>query len=363
MTSTPPPPPPNAPAPGNEPDTATEPPPHRGPRRTAAEIRDLTRLRRSVSDRRIAGVAGGIARHLDIDPVIVRVTLVVLIFFGGAGLILYAALWLLLPREGTDDRPLGLDDANRSVAVIIAGVLAALALLGDSWGAFWFPWPLAIIALVVVLLLNRRDRSRAPGTAAGPRAVAPTGTAYAAAPPPVTDRHRGPLLFWFTLALIALGIGVLGVVDLAGVAVPHAGYPALALALTALMLVLGAFYGRAGGLVLLGLVLTVALVVTSAVGRWDNTRLTVTPMSPASVASSYEFSTGELVLDLSRVDDPEGLDGRTITLTGTAGRLAVVVPSGWTVRVDARVRGAGEIRLFGETSDGVDVAVARDRLG
>ena len=28
---------------------------------------------------------------------------------------------------------------------MVVGVLAALALVGDSWGGFWFPWPLAII--------------------------------------------------------------------------------------------------------------------------------------------------------------------------------------------------------------------------
>ena len=36
------------------------------------------------------------------------------------------------------------------------------------------------------------------------------------------------MLFWFTLALPALGIGVLGIVDLAGVPIADAAYPALA---------------------------------------------------------------------------------------------------------------------------------------
>ena len=40
------------------------------------------------------------ARHLDIDPLILRVAFVVLVFFGGAGLILYGACWLLVPEEG-----------------------------------------------------------------------------------------------------------------------------------------------------------------------------------------------------------------------------------------------------------------------
>ena len=49
-----------------------------GPRVTRDEMRDLGRLRRSARDRKVAGVAGGLARHLDIDPLILRVTFVVL---------------------------------------------------------------------------------------------------------------------------------------------------------------------------------------------------------------------------------------------------------------------------------------------
>ena len=50
----------------------------------------------------MAGVAGGLGRHLDVDPTILRVLFVVLVFFGGAGLLLYGALWLLVPEEGTE---------------------------------------------------------------------------------------------------------------------------------------------------------------------------------------------------------------------------------------------------------------------
>ena len=97
-----------------------------GPQRSREDLRDLGRLRRSVSDRKIAGVAGGLARHLDIDPVIVRVALVVLVFFGGAGLLIYGACWLFVPEEGAQVAPLGLDDRSRSIALVVAGVLAVL---------------------------------------------------------------------------------------------------------------------------------------------------------------------------------------------------------------------------------------------
>lgn len=49
----------------------------------------------------IAGVAAGVARYLDIDPTLVRIALVVLTFFGGVGVLLYGAGWILIPEEGT----------------------------------------------------------------------------------------------------------------------------------------------------------------------------------------------------------------------------------------------------------------------
>src|ERR1044072_3988853 len=86
------------------PDTSQQPgpAPDSGPRVGWDDIRDIARLRRSRPGLRVAGVAGGLGRHLDIDPVILRVEFVVLTFFGGVGLLLYIALWLLLPEDGRD---------------------------------------------------------------------------------------------------------------------------------------------------------------------------------------------------------------------------------------------------------------------
>ena len=144
-----------------------------GPRTTRDEIRDLGRLRRSTHDRKVAGVAGGLARHLDIDPIILRVAFVVLAFFGGAGLILYGACWLLVPEDGSHQAPVQLDEKSRTVALVVLGVIAALALVGDSWGAYWFPWPLAIIGLIAFVWLSRNGRGR--GGTAGAPAGTPTG--------------------------------------------------------------------------------------------------------------------------------------------------------------------------------------------
>ena len=57
------------------------------------------RLVRSRNDRMIAGVAGGLAAMLNIDPLLVRIGLLALAFLNGFGFMLYLALWLLVPNE------------------------------------------------------------------------------------------------------------------------------------------------------------------------------------------------------------------------------------------------------------------------
>jgi phage shock protein C len=59
-------------------------------------------LRRPVHGRMLAGVAAGIADYFGVDPTIVRIALVVATFFGGAGIAVYLAGWLLIPEEGSN---------------------------------------------------------------------------------------------------------------------------------------------------------------------------------------------------------------------------------------------------------------------
>ena len=159
----------------------TQPPPtpgpDSGPRVGWDDIRDLGRIRRTTSDRRVAGVAGGLARHLDIDPLIVRVAFVVLTFFGGAGLLLYIACWLLLPEDGSDWGRVALDRRSRTVALVLVGALVLVILAGHTWWGSGYPWALLIVAGIVALVatqLPRRDRrtpaadGSAPATGAVP---------------------------------------------------------------------------------------------------------------------------------------------------------------------------------------------------
>lgn len=55
-------------------------------------------LTRSETNKRLAGVAGGIAEYFGIDPILVRVAFVVAAFMGFTGVLVYVVLWIVLPR-------------------------------------------------------------------------------------------------------------------------------------------------------------------------------------------------------------------------------------------------------------------------
>jgi phage shock protein PspC (stress-responsive transcriptional regulator) len=324
-------------------------------------LRSYEQLRRSTTDRKIAGVAGGLGRHLDIDPTIVRVVLVVLCFFGGAGFLLYGVAWLLVPEDGRQTGKIATQPGTRNALLIGTGVLAALLLLGDSVHGLGFPWAALLVGVgVLVYLAVRAKEPRADGAAPPPQSP-PTG-APPWAPPPTPPpyqppRRTGPLLFGPTLALMAVALGGLGLYDALGGAVVAGAYPALALAVVGLMLVVGAFAGRAGGLVLLGIVSALALAGTSigsAAGDFGHDAQTLrrTPLHASGVRDSYFVPTGRLVLDLSRVRDPQSLEGRHLEVGTRAGEVVVVLPRHSSVDVTADISGPGQVDLPGHRAGG-----------
>ncbi len=68
----------------------------------AADRHPADRLHRSRDHRMLAGVADGLADYFDVDTTLVRVGFVALALFGGVGVPLYLAGWLLIPDEGSD---------------------------------------------------------------------------------------------------------------------------------------------------------------------------------------------------------------------------------------------------------------------
>src|SRR5436190_16651280 len=93
------------------------------------------RLTRSTSDRVIAGVAGGLGRYFGVDPVVMRLALIVLTFFGGAGVLLYGAAWLLVPSDDKAGASFDAGDVARRTGIVLGVlVLTVVAAVGGFWG-------------------------------------------------------------------------------------------------------------------------------------------------------------------------------------------------------------------------------------
>ena len=131
------------------------------------------RLRKS-HDKRIAGVAGGLADYFDTDPTLVRVLFVIGLFigpFGGAVLIGYIALWIIMPDPEGDApaRPAagsGTTDTTLILGIIILAI-GLLMLLRTSWvwtswfgwAAAGFVWPAFLIALGAYIIFRAQNRA------------------------------------------------------------------------------------------------------------------------------------------------------------------------------------------------------------
>ena len=57
------------------------------------------KLYRSRTNRKLAGVCGGLAQYFNVDATLIRVLFIVLAVLGGSGLVLYLALWIIVPNQ------------------------------------------------------------------------------------------------------------------------------------------------------------------------------------------------------------------------------------------------------------------------
>ena len=57
------------------------------------------KLYRSLEDKKIAGVCGGLARYLGVDPTVMRIIFLALLLVFGGGLLLYLIVWLIAPER------------------------------------------------------------------------------------------------------------------------------------------------------------------------------------------------------------------------------------------------------------------------
>ncbi|WP_422743736.1 PspC domain-containing protein [Micromonospora sp. WMMD754] len=183
----PPPPPPGSasaaddatPPPGGAP-FADPPPGGYAPPPGAAGFTTRYGLVRPREGRYLAGVCAAIGRATNTDPVLWRVLLAVLGFFGGIGILVYVAAWLIIPGEGDTASPvesmLGRGRSSMSpITVIVLGLVVAVGfayVVTDGFRAILLG---AVILVGGALLLNREPRdpagrtgTPAPGPAPGP---------------------------------------------------------------------------------------------------------------------------------------------------------------------------------------------------
>jgi phage shock protein PspC (stress-responsive transcriptional regulator) len=165
-------------------------PPPGGPRYPGAP-RPLVRTR---EPRIIAGVCGGIARATNTDPILCRVVLAVLVFFGGIGALLYLLGWLLLPLEGESASPAealigrGYSSTSPVVAVLL-GIGTVIALAAALNNGVQNVALLAAVTVGVVLLLRRTGHLPDAFPSSQPM---PAGAAGYPPPPPPTQPPAGP---------------------------------------------------------------------------------------------------------------------------------------------------------------------------
>jgi phage shock protein C len=118
-------------------------------------------LRRSTSDKVVAGVAGGLGRYLGIDPVIIRIAFVVLALTGGSGVLLYIIAWIAIPEEQPGEVPPGVVSPDRNHGIIVLGAVLIIAgglLFADrlipSFSSF--TGPLILVGLGAALVVGAR---------------------------------------------------------------------------------------------------------------------------------------------------------------------------------------------------------------
>lgn len=149
-----------------------------------------TKLYRSRTDSMIGGVCGGLGRYLGIDATLVRLFFVLLVLADGVGLLIYLAMWLVVPREdqteattmegtiragaeeiaerarelGSDLREAARGGPHPQAALLIGAVLIVMGMVFFvqnlhlpwlAWLNFGALWPLLLVVAGLALLMRR----------------------------------------------------------------------------------------------------------------------------------------------------------------------------------------------------------------
>lgn len=352
-------------------------------------------LVRPVEGRMLAGVAKGVADNFGIAEWIPRVFFVVTAFFGGFGVVLYAAGWAFIrsedETESAAERFFSGASTSRSWIGIGLMVIAGIIVLSNftilSGEVVW-----ASALLVVGLLLylgylpggKQEDEAEPPESKEGVQQMtpantitpeteeAPSGDSPAGGsttpptptpPPPPTPPDLPPakpressILGRLTIGVMLLGLGVLALLDNISALPIDADprhYLALAVTILGVGLLVGSFAGRARWLILVGVILVPTLIFSPAFEYdWEtsNFDLEETPISFSDVESGYAIDIGEMVIDLRELP----WDGEEIRIEAAvdAGNLRIYIPEGVGIVGEASVD-IGRVAEPGRSTSGL----------
>jgi phage shock protein C len=115
-------------------------------------------VRRSRSERVIAGVCGGVGRYLGVDPVLLRIAFIVLALANGLGVIAYVVAWVAIPEERPGQPLAAAPEPRRETGRLVLGgslVVLGLVLLVDRLAPNLDElfWPVAVVAVGVAVML------------------------------------------------------------------------------------------------------------------------------------------------------------------------------------------------------------------
>jgi phage shock protein PspC (stress-responsive transcriptional regulator) len=293
------------------------------------------RLTRSTTDSVIGGVAGGIGRHLNVDPLAIRIAFVILTFAGGLGIVAYLLCLIFVPTDDPSAPPLKWGLARTLGAGLIA--VAALAILIPDWA--WGPGvPLLIVAGAIVYLLTRMVREDG-------------------------GSHAGRVAARIAIGIVLAALAVGGFVAAAAGSALGGGVVVAGLVIACgVGLVGGAFRGGARWLAVPALVLALPLGAVAATdldvrGTWGER--TFRPGTVDQLARGYEMGVGSMRIDVRGVDLPAGRTEMPLEIG--MGEIQVLVPDDLCVTTDAEI-GAGEVDVGDGVQGGVDLDVESDRV-
>jgi phage shock protein C len=115
-------------------------------------------VRRSRSDRVVAGVCGGVGRYLGVDPVLLRIAFIILALANGLGVIAYVIAWVAIPEEQPGQPVTPVAEARREMgrlvlggALVVLGLVLLLDRLAPDLDELF--WPVAVVAVGVAIML------------------------------------------------------------------------------------------------------------------------------------------------------------------------------------------------------------------